>query len=147
MNRTATCIWGFLLLLLPALVLAEQSESFGDYTAHYSAFTTDLLTPEVAKSYRIARSKNRAMLNVSVLKKVMGTTAQPVKASVKVTAANLNSQLRELQMREINEQGAIYYIAETPVSNGETLKFTITVEPEGETAGHTFSFQQQFFTD
>ena len=42
-------------------VTAEQSKSFGDYTVHYSAFTTDILTPAVAKSYRIPRSKYRAL--------------------------------------------------------------------------------------
>ena len=147
MTRSAAYAIGFLLSVLPLLACAEQSESFGDYTIHYSAFTTEMLTPEVAKSYNIQRSKNRAMLNVSVLKKVMGTTGQPVKASVNATATNLSSQLRELQMRELTEQGAIYYIAETPVNNGETLKYTLTVLPEGEQQAHTFSFQQQFFTD
>ena len=40
---------------------AEQSATFGDYTVHYVAFTTDILTPEVAKSYKIQRSKNRVL--------------------------------------------------------------------------------------
>ena len=44
------------------------SENIGDHVVHFSAQTTDQLPPEVARAYNIVRSKNRAMLNVSVLK-------------------------------------------------------------------------------
>ena len=126
---------------------AEQSQTFGDYTVHYSAFTTDILTKEIAKSYRIPRSKNRALLNVSVLKKVMETTAMPVRAEITATATNLSAQLRKLKMRELNEHGAIYYIAETAVDHKETLKYELTITPEGASKAFSVSFQQQFFTD
>jgi hypothetical protein len=132
--------------LCATVAQAEQSSTFGDYTVHYSAFTTDILTPEVAKSYGIQRSKSRALLNISVLKKLMGTTGLPVRASVQASATNLSAQLRQLRVRELNDNGAIYYIAETPVADGETLKFSITVTPEHDTASTTVTFDQQFFT-
>lgn len=147
MNRTLASLVSSLLLVAAAPVMAEQSRSFGDYTVHYSAFSTDILSPEVAKSYQISRSKNRALLNVSVLKKVMGTTGQPVKAEVKATATNLSAQLRELEVRELTEHGAIYYIAQTTVNDEETLRYELSVKPEGEEMPFNFSFQQQFFTD
>lgn len=137
---------GTMLVLVGTGARAEQSSTFGDYTVHYSAFTTDILTPEVAKSYGIQRSKSRALLNISVLKKIMGTTGQPVRARVQAAATNLSSQLRQLTVRELNDGGAIYYIAETAVADGETLKFSITVTPEGGTASTTVTFDQQFFT-
>ena len=127
-------------------VNAEQSKSFGDYTVHFSAFTTDILTPEVARSYRIQRSKNRALLNISVLKKVMNTAGSPVKAKVEATATNLSAQLRELEVRELSEHGAIYYIAETTVNNKETLTYSVSILPEGEKTGFELSFAEQFFT-
>jgi hypothetical protein len=140
----------FILVLLycaiPA-VNAEQSKDFGDYTVHYSAFTTDILSPSVAKAYRITRSKNRAMINVSLLKKVMGTTGTPSKAAVVANATNLNNQLREVEFREVLEEGAIYYLAELPVNNGETLKFSLNITPEGESEAYKFSFQEQFVTN
>jgi hypothetical protein len=128
-------------------VNAEQSKVFGDYTVHFSAFTTDLLSSEVAKLYRIPRSRNRALLNISVLKKVMNALGSPVKANIHATSTNLSSQLRELKMRELNEDGATYYIAETTVNNEETLKYTLTITPVGATETYTFSFHQQFFTE
>ena len=137
-----------LAFLLPALATAEQSRTFGDYTIHYSAFTTDQLTPEVAKQYRIPRSKNRVLVNISVLKKKENVAlGAPTKARIAGTAKNLSEQLRKLQLREVNEDIAIYYIGETPVDNGETLKFSFQVTPEGETAPYQLDFEEQFYSN
>jgi len=145
-NKINIIILVLFYLAVPA-VSAEQSKDFGDYTVHYSAFTTDILSPAVAKAYRITRSKNRAMINVSILKKVMGTTGTPSKAAVIANATNLNNQLREVEFREVLEEGAIYYLAELPVNNGETLKFSLNIIPEGESEAYKFSFQEQFVTN
>ncbi len=144
------CIASILISCLAAFSLpaqAEQSQRFGDYTVHYSAFTTDILTREVARSYKIPRSKNRALLNISVLKKVMETTGAPVRAEIRATATNLNAQLRELKVRELSERGAIYYIAETTIDHKETLRYELSITPEGEDKPFSLSFQQQFFTN
>jgi hypothetical protein len=140
------CLWTGL-ALLPAGASADQSASSGEFTAHYSAFSTDTLQPEVAKAYQIERSKKRGMLNVAVLKKVMGTTVQPVRAEVKVTATNLHDQTQTIAMRELNDHGAIYFIGEFPISNEETLRFNIEVKPEGSSESFSASFEQEFFTD
>lgn len=151
MNNTAVrrhnLILGILVMLLPLASPAEQSQTFGDYTIHYNAFTTDILEPSVARIYKIPRSKNRVLLNISVLKKVMGTTGQPVSAKIQATATNLSAQVKTLEMREIRDKGAFYYIAETPVSNEETLIFTLHITPDDEAITHTITFQEQFFTD
>lgn len=135
-----------LLACLPTLLLAEQSETFGDYTIHYVAFTTDVLTPSIAKHYGIPRSKNRAMVNISILKNEMGISGKPVSGEVQGTATNLSEQLRELEVREFREEGAIYYIAETPISDQETLNFDFTITPDGERETYHLSFQEQFYT-
>ena len=135
------------LLFFSAVVNADQSKDFGDYTIHYSAFTTDVLSPDVARGYNITRSKNRALLNISVLKKVMDSSIKPVKAEVVASATNLSAQLKSIGVRELNDQGAIYYIAEIPVSHRETLKFSLAITPEGEQNTYRFSFDQQFFTN
>lgn len=135
------------LLAMPLMAQAEQSKKFGDYTVHYSAFTTDNLTSSVARAYNIPRSKNRALLNISVLKKTADGPSKPSRARIKGTTTNLSQQLRELSLREISEKGAIYYIAETPVDNAETLKYNLEITPEGETITYKFSFQEQFYTE
>jgi len=124
---------------------AENSQDFGDYVVHYNALNTDLLAPKVAQEYGIKRSKNRGMINVVLLHKVLGATGTPTPARVQGTATSLTGKQRTLEFREIREQNAIYYIAEFPVSNEETLKFEIEVKPEGADP-MTVKFKKQFFT-
>ena len=144
-----------LLLAMAALALglqwplnatAEQSAVFGDHTVHYNALPTDVLQPAVARSYGITRSKNRVLLNVSALKKVMGTTGLPVKAEVTARATNLNNQLKSIDMREAGDSGGIYYLGQVTVDNGEILHFHIEVTPKDSGKTHVIEFQQQFFT-
>jgi len=136
----------FLIALMPIVINAEQFKTFGDYTVHYSAFTTDTLPASIAKSYQIARSKNRIMVNLSILKNREGAMGEPVRTHVESTATNLSQQLRELNFREIMEQNAIYYIADTLGNNEETLSFNFIITPEGEDSSYTLTFQEKFFT-
>ena len=116
----------------------------GNHIVHFSAQSTDQLPPEVARAYNIVRSKNRAMLNVSVLQE---SDNAPVKADVTVKTVNLTGQLKNVTMREITEQEAVYYIGEIPVANRETLIFDISVQPEGVEEVSEVRFKRQFFTD
>lgn len=120
------------------------STDIGDHVVHFSAQSTDQLPPEVARAYNIVRSKNRAMLNVSVLRK---PDNHSVTASVTVKTVNLTGQLKNITMRQIDEQEAIYYIGEVPVANRETLIFDISVTPEGVDTASDVRFKRQFFTD
>jgi hypothetical protein len=120
------------------------STDIGNHVVHFSAQSTDQLPPEVARAYNIVRSKNRAMLNVSVLEEA---TSKPVAAAVTVKTVNLTGQLKSVTMREINEQDAIYYIGEVPVANRETLIFDISVMPDGSDESSDVRFKRQFFTD
>ena len=133
---------------VPTAQPAEATSSdIGDYVVHFSAQTTDQLTPDVARAYNIVRSKSRAMLNVSVVRKSDG---QSVPATVTVKTTNLTGQLKNVTMRKIEEPGdtvAVYYIGETPVANRETLVFDISVRPEGQSAVSEVRFKRQFYTD
>lgn len=127
---------------------AEPVEStnvdIGDYIVHFSAQSTDQLSPEVAQAYSILRSKNRAMLNVTVLREADN---KAVPATIAVKAANLTGQLKDITLRRINEQDAIYYIGEVAVANRETLIFDLSVTPENTSAVAAVRFKRQFFTD
>jgi hypothetical protein len=125
---------------------AEQSKTFSDYVVYYNAFSTDMLQPPVAKQYGIKRSKNRAMFNISVQKKIMNTAGQPVAAKITGHAINLNAQTKTLKPRKIVEGTAIYYIGELPVTHREVLDFEFNITPEGEKIPFSLKFRQQFFT-
>jgi hypothetical protein len=123
------------------------SADIGDHVVHFSAQSTDQLPPDIARAYNILRSKNRAMLNVSVIRKSDNTS---VEAVVDVQATNLTGQLKNVSMRKIEEPGektAIYYIGETPVANRETLIFDIKVTPEGGNMPSDVRFKREFYTD
>ncbi len=139
--------WLLLLTLLSPLgVQAENSKDFGDYVVHYNALATDMLPPAVARDYHITRSQNRGMLNITILKKVLGSPGQPVHARVEASAMNLAGQDRTISMREIREGNAIYYIGEFGVANEETLKFKVRVRPQGEQDFFEVELSQDFYT-
>jgi len=141
------------LLLLGALSAtstseAQQSQDFGQYVVHYNAFTTSMIPPEVAQGYGIQRSSSRALLNITVLKKVMDTPGTPVAATVTASGKNLIGQIRKIEIRQITDpEGAIYYIGEMPVHHMETYNFTVDVAISGEKDPLVVKFRQQFYTE
>lgn len=127
---------------------AQQSQDFGNYVVHYNALNTNLIPPQVAQGYGIARSPSRALLNITVMKKVMDTPGTPVSATLSATATNLTGQMREIEIREIKDgDGAIYYIGEFPVHHLETYRFEVQVAVEGENEPLMVRFRQQFYTE
>jgi len=141
------------LLLLGALFFsmageAQQSQDFGDYVVHYNALNTNLIPPQVAQGYGIQRSSSRALLNVTVLKKVMGSPGTPVNAMVTATGTNLTGQKRDIKIRRSDDpEGAIYYLGEFPVHNMETYRFDINVKIDGVSEPLVVKFEQQFYTE
>lgn len=126
----------------------QQAQDFGDHVVHYNALNTNFIPPQVAKGYGIKRSSSRALLNITVLKKVTDNPGTPVKAGVTASGTNLTGQRREIGLREIEDgEGAIYYIGEFPVHNLETYNFTIEVQLAGEATPLTVTFRQQFYTE
>lgn len=127
-----------------AAAAGETMKNIGGYVVHFSAQSTDQLSPEIARAYNIVRSKNRAMLNVSVIREEDNAS---VEAEVSVKTVNLTGQLKTVTMRKVPDQQAIYYIGETPVANRETLIFDITVRPDGVETASEVRFKRQFYTD
>ncbi|NQV87548.1 MAG: DUF4426 domain-containing protein [Woeseiaceae bacterium] len=126
---------------------AASSADIGKYVVHFSAQSTDQLPPAVAREYNIVRSKNRAMLNVSVIR---NSDNVPVTAYVAVKTVNLTGQLKNISMRKIEEPGetvAIYYVGDTTIANREVLVFDISIKPDGEENTSEVRFQRQFYTD
>ena len=136
------------LLLMSSGVMAQQAQDFGEYVVHYNALNTNLITPQVAKGYGIRRSSSRALLNITILKKVMNNPGTPVHGVVTASGRNLTGQTREIEIREIADtEGAVYYIGELSVRNMETFDFTVNVNPNGSDQELTVKFRQQFFTE
>lgn len=146
-KKTITLMGTVLLISLCAGVSATPaSKTFGDYTVHLNAFNSDTLQPSMAKAYNIIRSKNRGLLTISVVKNSISSKAIPVKAKVVANATNLTGQLKNIQIREINDGDSVYYISEFQVADKEVLDFTIRVTPDNNGGPYTVEMRQQFFT-
>ena len=135
------------LLLLSIGVYAENSTRTGGYTIHHNALTTDSLPVQVATAYRIQRSKNRALLNVSVLRDEPGPMGTPVRAEIKAVARTLFGQIRPIELREVIEDKAIYYIADFPVAHREVLTFDFEIMPDGGRFPLRANMRQEFWTN
>jgi len=131
-----------ILLLLPFSSFAGNVAKFGNYVVHHNVLPTNLLLPEVARAYKIKRSKNRGMVNIVVQHKGEG-----VKAKVTGTGTNLNSQLKHLKFQEIKDGDVIYYISSFRVTNKELINFKIKVQPAGSGKTHTIKFKKEFYTN
>lgn len=141
--RSLFALFALLSLALPAH--AEQAKKFGDVEIHYNAMPTDELLPEVAKNYKIERSRNRGMLTISVLKRTPLGVTEASKAEVKVSIPTLTGQSIDVPMREVVEGTAIYYIGEYRVTAPQTLKFAVSATPAGSSRRLSFDFSREFF--
>ncbi|MBX9713166.1 MAG: DUF4426 domain-containing protein [Pseudomonadaceae bacterium] len=138
MTRIALLLMS-LCLSLPAL--AEQKQSYGDLDVHYSAFNSGFLQPEIAAATGLVRSKSQGVVNVAVLKAGTASSAQ-----VSGTVKNLLGQSTALSFKEVKEGKAIYYLAQFPFEQRETLRFTLNVTA-ADGVPHSFDFNQEFFPD
>ena len=138
MTRIALLLMS-LCLILPAL--AEQKQSYGDLDVHYSAFNSGFLQPDVAAATGLIRSKTQGVVNVAVLK--AGTASN---AKVSGSDKKLLGQSTDLNFKEVKEGQAIYYLAQFPFEQRETLRFSLPVHA-ADGVPHSFDFNQEFFPD
>ena len=117
---------------------ANRKKDFGDITVHYNTFTSSFLQPEIAQKIGVVRSKERGLINVTVIK---GIT--PVAAQVTGTIKDMFGKSEILTFQQINEKGGINYLAPYSVTQREYKTFTINVEAGGK--AHSFQFNQELF--
>jgi len=131
-----------LCLAVPALAAdaakPERKEVFGDITVHYSVFNSTYVQPATAQAAGLVRSKNQGVINITVLK-----AGKPSVANVSGTVSDLTSRQTGLSFKQVNDQGAVYYLAQFPIEQEENLTFAITVG-SGDT-NNSLNFKQIVF--
>lgn len=137
----------FIFILCLALVTnvqAENMKKLGNMNVHYIAIPSTFLTPEIATTYDIQRSRYNSLVNISVLDNTqVNTPAKTV--SITGKARNNIGQLKSLEFIEVKEGEAIYYLAQINYANEETINFDITIN-DG-TEKQSFKFSQKFYVD
>ena len=125
-------------------VLAENMKKIGSMNIHYMAIGATFLTPEIAKTYGIERSRYNGLINISVLDNTQKNT--PAKTvSISGTARNDVGQIKTLSFDEVKEADAIYYLAQLRYSDEETFYFNLTITDGKES--HQLIFKQKFYVD
>ncbi|HET6604259.1 MAG TPA: DUF4426 domain-containing protein [Xanthomonadaceae bacterium] len=118
----------------------------GDHVVYYNALPTTWLTPEVARRYGVRRSANRVLLNIAVHRRRDDGLTEAVTAEVTGTATNLVGQRSVLELREVREGAAVYYLAEIGFDGRETLRFDVQARAHGGPPVQV-RFSQSFFPD
>ena len=123
MNRPAAVA---LVALAAGVAFAEQKQSFGAYEMHYSVFNPTFLRTEIAERYNLVRGRDKALLNVSVLR-----GDQSVVVAVTGTVKNLLGQSQPLDFRQVRDGDAVYYLAMLTYQDRDTLRFEISADLPG----------------
>lgn len=147
MNKSFVFALSLLLLLCGWNVQAEQFVEDDAYVVHYSAFNSTMLQPEVAKANDLMRSRQRAVMNIAVQRKMPDGSRKAVMAQLKGYTGALGGSERPLDFKMVSEGDAIYYLAEFLIGNGEKLNFDIVVQPTPQASPIKISFTQEFFQD
>lgn len=132
-----------LLFMLVTPAQADNSKEYADHIVYVNAFPTDSLPSEMTKQYGLKRSKNYALVNVSVMEKGTGTPTG-VKSKVTGVLKNLMGQSQKLEFREIQEGQAVYYIAQVGVQSREVVNFLIEIKPESNQETYEIKFSKKF---
>ncbi len=133
----------FSLAFITASAHAEM-QKIGDLDVNYNVMTTDTLSPQVAKTYGIERSKNRLLLTVSVSRPDERGVPRAVDADVTAYTVNMIEQHRKIKMRRISEAEAIYYLGDFGFATPDFLRFTVNIADPGSGKPHKIEFQRNF---
>jgi len=126
---------------------AEQYTQVGDYQIHYSAISTDFLTPEVAMAYNIQRSAALGLINVSVREEQEDGSTAPVNASVEGSVGDLSGSRESLRFRTVREDNATYHLATFSLRHDEPMRFELDVRYDRNAAPESVSFVERFYID
>ncbi|MFL0803997.1 MAG: DUF4426 domain-containing protein [Agarilytica sp.] len=122
----------------------DTTTDFAEYTVRHVVFNSTFVLPEVAKIYQLKRSKYESLLNISVYKR--GQVGS-IPATISGTVKNLMQQQKRLDIKQIEEKNAVYYLSPVRVANEELLHFELTIRPEGSQRDLTVKFSQKVYAD
>ncbi|WP_331344991.1 DUF4426 domain-containing protein [Cellvibrio sp. UBA7661] len=124
----------------------STTETFGDYTVHYTVFNSTDIPAQVAEAYKLVRGKDRALVNISLTKTENNVTTLGLPAQISGKTKNLMQQQQTLKFIEIKEGEATYYLAPFVFNNEEVLHFEIQVVAAESTKPFKVMFNRTLYT-
>jgi len=147
MLRTLIC--SFMLMLAPLAMAQSQDESpkrFGDILVYFSPFNSSYVAPDVAANVGLERAPDKGILNIAVQRQTPEGPV-PVDAKVSGTVQTLIGQPQQLNFIRVQEEEALYFVANYGASTRGILRFNVNVQPDEGGQVHTLNFQKEFFPD
>ena len=123
----------------------STTETFGEYTVHYTVFNSTDIPAKVAEAYKLVRGKDRALVNISLTKTENGATSLGLPAQISGKTRNLMQQQQTLKFIEINEGEAVYYLAPFVFNNEEVLHFDIQAIPAASAKPFKVTFNRTLY--
>lgn len=145
-NVLTSTLFALSSLVLSSSLWAEQKIDFANHELHYIVLNTTEIPAEIAKQYDISRSRKRAFINLSILEKTADGYGKPVAADVSALQRSLVGQRAEIELQEIREGDAIYYIGDFHIINREILWFDVALKLE-DGVEFDYSFSQQVWQE
>jgi len=133
------------LFILPINSQADNSKLYDRHTVHFNAFPSDSLPSQMTQKYKIQRSKNIALINVSIVKNDKSKKIEGIQSRVTGVLKNLLGQLKKLDFQEVHEGSAYYYIAQVAVENNDIVHFKVQIETHDK-QHYDIKFRKQFRT-
>lgn len=122
----------------------ENAKHFDKYSVYYTVFNSTFVQADVAKQYKIKRSKYESLINVSVVR-TGEYGGLPVKLSGTVT--NLLQQQKKLVFQEIKEKDSVYYLAPLRINGEEVVHFNLSVQPKDNEKPLVLTFTKTLYSD
>ncbi len=123
------------------------SQKAGDYTVHFTVFNSTDIPALVAEQFKLVRGKDRALVNISLVKTENGKTTLGLPAIVSGTTRNLMQQKQDLTFMEIKEGDVTYYLAPFVFNNEDLLYFTVQVKASESASPIRVEFNRTLYKD
>jgi Domain of unknown function (DUF4426) len=149
-------LWlGFFLWALSVSAFAQidqtkeisTSQKAGNYTVHFNVFNSTDIPASVAEQFKLVRGKDRALVNISLVKNESGNTSLGLPAIISGTTRNLMQQKQDLKFIEVKEGDVTYYLAPFVFNNEDLLYFDIQVKTNESSSPILVQFNRTLYKD
>ncbi|QIB50585.1 DUF4426 domain-containing protein [Pseudomonas sp. OIL-1] len=140
-----------MLFLAAPLAMAQaqspaEPERFGDLLVYRTVFNSSYLPPETAANVGLERGPTHGVINIAVQRQTP-EGPEPIDAIVEGNVRNVLEQRQDLDFIRVQEEEAIYFVANYTAAQRGVLRFEVSVQAEEGAPEHTMTFMQEFYPD
>lgn len=125
---------------------AQSPQRFGDLLVHHNTFNSSYLQPDIAAAAGLQRGPRQGVVTISV-QRLTDDGMQVVDAKLDGSVTNLIQQTTPLRFIRIQEDDAIYFVANYSAAQRGLLRFEVKVQAQEGAPTHNVRFQQEFHPD